>query len=159
MFAGGRIHFGDHLIELGSEAFERGSTALLEFLILLGGEDNEFAAVVPGDGKRTAGGEAGDLAELVFEDAGGDLRQVGDGGKTKGVRSWSGVGHGLNVRVLAIMARLAFGVSCFHYGNNSVGDGSDWSHFEPTTGFQGRNQNKDVAGPGRRHRVRGAGMR
>ena len=27
------------------------------------------------------------------------------------------------------MARLALGLSYFHYGNNSGGDGSGWSHF------------------------------
>ena len=32
----GRIHPGDHLIELGGEAFERGAATLLEFLIVRG---------------------------------------------------------------------------------------------------------------------------
>jgi hypothetical protein len=75
---------------------------------LPGGEDDELAAIVAGDGERAAGGEAGDFAELVFEDAGGDFGQVGDGGETKGVRSGSGGRHGLNFFILARMARLAF---------------------------------------------------
>ena len=71
----GRIHPRDELIELGSKVFQRSATALLQFLVLLGGEDNKFSTIMAGDGERFSGGEAGDVAELVFEHARGDLGQ------------------------------------------------------------------------------------
>ncbi len=106
----GGVHAGHHLVELGGEAFEGGEAALLELLVVFGGEDDELAAVVAGDGEGLARGEASDLAEFVFENAGRDFGQSGDGGETGGVRSGSGgggVGHGRNVLTLAKMARLA----------------------------------------------------
>jgi hypothetical protein len=50
------------LIKLGGETFERGAAALLELFVLPGREDDEFAAVVTGDGEGAAGGEAGAIA-------------------------------------------------------------------------------------------------
>src|SRR3954447_18834370 len=67
------VHFCDQLIELCGESLKRCVAALLEFLIMLSGEDDKLTAFVAGNSERFAGGAPRNLAEFVFEHASGDL--------------------------------------------------------------------------------------
>ena len=89
----GRIHRGNHLIKLGREALKWSAAVKLEFLVLTGRKDDEFAAIVAGNREGAGGGKSGDLAEFIFEDAGRDFGQLGNGRESDGMRSGNVISH------------------------------------------------------------------